>query len=57
MSGELVPQQKERKEHKESIPYNISRAVGPSINLYPLENYTFGVKEAMLEKDTSVSLF
>ncbi len=33
----------------------ISKALGPSINLYPLENYTFGIKEAMLEKDTSVA--
>lgn len=28
---------------------------GPTINLYPLENYTFGIKEAQLEKDTSVA--
>jgi len=32
----------------------LSRALGPTINLYPLENYTFGMKEAMLEKDASV---
>jgi hypothetical protein len=33
----------------------LQSASGPTINLYPLENYTFGIKEAQLEKDTSVA--
>jgi hypothetical protein len=38
-------------------PYidNAIKILGPTINLYPLENYTFGIKEAQLEKDTSVA--
>jgi len=35
-------------------PSSLSRFSGPTVNLYPLENYTFGIKEAQLEKDTSV---
>jgi hypothetical protein len=35
--------------------FNISSSFGPTVNLYNLEtNYTFGIKEAQLEKDTSV---
>lgn len=30
------------------------RTVSPKVKLYDLQNYTFGVKEAQLEKDTSV---
>lgn len=41
---------------KEITPVTgLSRTVPTTINLYPLENYTFGIKEAMLEKDTSVA--
>lgn len=36
------------------VDASLQKTVGPSINLYPLENYTFGIKEAQLEKDTSV---
>jgi len=32
----------------------VSKALGPVINLFPLESYTFGIKEAQLEKDSSV---
>ncbi|CAI5460660.1 unnamed protein product [Closterium sp. Yama58-4] len=28
---------------------------GPVVNIYPLENYSFGVKEPKIEKDTSVA--
>lgn len=27
---------------------------GKVINIYPLENYTFGIKDARMEKDSSV---
>jgi cleavage and polyadenylation specificity factor subunit 5 len=33
----------------------LPRALGPSVNIYPLESYSFGVKEAILEKDGSVA--
>jgi hypothetical protein len=33
----------------------IAKVQGPTINLYPLENYTRGIKEAQMEKDTSVA--
>jgi cleavage and polyadenylation specificity factor subunit 5 len=28
---------------------------GPVVNVYPLSSYTFGSKEAKMEKDTSVA--
>lgn len=33
----------------------IAKVQGPTINLYPLENYSRGIKEAQMEKDTSVA--
>jgi hypothetical protein len=30
-------------------------APGPVVNVYPLSSYTFGSKEAKMEKDTSVA--
>ena len=65
MSDEIVTYQQQQQKEKEKREYNaiafapavMTRALGHSINLYPLENYTFGVKEAMLEKDASVRLY
>jgi len=34
---------------------SLASAFGPTVNLYPLDNYSFGKKEAQLEKDNSVS--
>jgi hypothetical protein len=36
-------------------PHAVVQGLGPTISLYPLENYTFGIKEAQLEKDASVA--
>jgi cleavage and polyadenylation specificity factor subunit 5 len=33
----------------------LSRSVGPSCNLYSLDNYSFGTKQAIYEKDNSVA--
>lgn len=49
-------EQRERKEYASIPPQIYTKAIGPTINLYPLENYTFGIKEAMLEKDSSVMI-
>jgi hypothetical protein len=59
MSVQSYDREREKKEYASIPPQIYSKSsLGPTINLYPLENYTFGIKEAMLEKDASVcSLF
>jgi len=38
-----------------SVPFPVSHKLGPTVTLYHLDNYTFGIKEAQLEKDASVA--
>lgn len=49
-----MQQDDDHKEKEKIIPRVPVHTFGPTVNLYPLENYTFGIKEAQLEKDTSV---
>jgi hypothetical protein len=45
-----VRKRKDRHRHTER-----DMAPGPVVNVYPLSSYTFGSKEAKMEKDTSVA--